>query len=34
MAKMIIENGLLGQLSVENKSNGASFTIKISKGKK
>ena len=34
MAKMIIENGLLGHLSVENKSNGASFTIKISKGKK
>jgi PAS domain S-box-containing protein len=34
MAKMIIENGLAGQLSVENKSNGASFTIKIPKGKK
>jgi len=34
MAKMIIENGLLGTLSVENKLNGACFTIKIPKGKK
>ena len=33
MAKMIIENGLLGTLSVENKPNGACFTIKISEGK-
>ena len=29
MAKMIIENGLKGKLSVENKSDGASFTIQI-----
>lgn len=32
MAKMIIEEGLLGYLSVKNKLNGACFTIKISKG--
>jgi PAS domain S-box-containing protein len=33
MAKMIIENGLFGFLTVENKSNGACFTIKIPEGK-
>jgi PAS domain S-box-containing protein len=33
MAKMIIENGLSGYLSVKNKLNGACFTIKIPKGK-
>ena len=32
MAKMIIENGLLGTLNVENKLNGACFTIKIPQG--
>ena len=33
MAKTIIENGLLGVLNVENKSDGACFTIKIPEGK-
>ncbi|MFW2307410.1 ATP-binding protein [Aliarcobacter butzleri] len=32
IAKMIVENSLLGFLSVENKQNGACFTIKIPKG--
>ncbi|MCT7596522.1 PAS domain-containing sensor histidine kinase [Aliarcobacter butzleri] len=32
IAKMIVENSLLGFLSVENKQNGARFTIKIPKG--
>ncbi|KLE01384.1 PAS domain-containing sensor histidine kinase [Aliarcobacter butzleri] len=32
IAKMIVENSLLGFLSVENKQNGAGFTIKIPKG--
>ncbi|MFX4266113.1 ATP-binding protein [Aliarcobacter butzleri] len=32
IAKMIVENSLLGLLSVENKQNGACFTIKIPKG--
>lgn len=32
IAKMIVENSLLGLLSVENKRNGACFTIKIPKG--
>lgn len=32
MAKMIIENGLEGVLNVENKLNGACFTIKIPQG--
>lgn len=32
MAKMIIENGLLGVLNVENKPNGACFIIKIPQG--
>ncbi len=32
MAKMIIENGLLGVLNIENKPNGACFTIKIPQG--
>ena len=33
MAKMIIEEGMNGKLSVENKNNGACFKIKISKEK-
>ncbi|MDN5111356.1 PAS domain-containing sensor histidine kinase [Aliarcobacter butzleri] len=32
IAKMVVENSLLGFLSVENKQNGACFTIKIPKG--
>ncbi|MCT7574251.1 ATP-binding protein [Aliarcobacter butzleri] len=32
IAKMIVENSLLGFLSIENKQNGACFTIKIPKG--
>ena len=32
IAKMIVENSLLGFLSIENKQNGARFTIKIPKG--
>jgi PAS domain S-box-containing protein len=34
MAKMIIENGLIGSLSVKNNLDGACFTIKIPKGEK
>ncbi|MPL73938.1 Sensor histidine kinase RcsC [bioreactor metagenome] len=32
IAKLVVENSLLGFLSVENKQNGACFTIKIPKG--
>ncbi|MCG3685857.1 HAMP domain-containing histidine kinase, partial [Aliarcobacter butzleri] len=32
IAKMVVENSLLGFLSIENKQNGACFTIKIPKG--